>query len=124
MVNKEQKQTLTADFIKILFLMYIVTFVLLFLLAFVLFKTDATELVCKIWLISVYIISGFMGGFLIGKRTKNKKFLWGFFVGLIYFVILFVASMILHRGGIEDWTHMVTTMILCVTSSLVGGMVS
>ena len=79
------------DFVKILFLMYFVTLILLLLLAFVLFKMETSEIVCKVWLIAVYIISGLLGGFLIGKRTKNKKFLWGFFMGVVYFAILFIV---------------------------------
>lgn len=110
--------------IKTLFLMYAVTLILLLLLALILFKMEPQEIVCKIWLIAVYIISGLLGGFLIGKRRKSKKFLWGFFVGLLYFLILFAVSLLLYRGLAGDWMHLITTMILCVASGTVGGMIS
>ena len=70
-------QTLVKDILKILFLMYVTTMILLLLLALVLFKMEPQEIVTKIWLIAVYIISGGLGGFLIGKRRKSRKFLWG-----------------------------------------------
>ena len=57
--------------------MYVTTMILLLLLALVLFKMEPQEIVTKIWLIAVYIISGGLGGFLIGKRRKSRKFLWG-----------------------------------------------
>lgn len=104
--------------------MYFATLILLLSLALVLFKLDASELVTKVWLIATYIISGFLGGFLIGKRTQNKKFLWGFFIGLGYFVILFLVSLLLHKGLVGDVTHLFTTFVLCVASGTVGGMVS
>ena len=73
MLNMEKQRTLVMDFMKILFFMYFATLILLLLLAFVLFKTDASEMVCRVWLIAVYIISGLLGGFLIGKRTKSRR---------------------------------------------------
>ena len=112
------------DVIKILFVMYLVTFVLLLLLALVLFKMEPAEMVSKAWLIAVYIISGFLGGFLIGKRTKSKKFLWGCLMGALYFAILFAVSLLLYKGLSGDWMHLVTTLILCVASGTAGGMLS
>ena len=122
--QEKQVQTFVKDMIKTLFLMYAVTLILLLLLALILFKMEPQEIVCKIWLIAVYIISGLLGGFLIGKRRKSKKFLWGFFAGLLYFLILFAVSLLLYKGLTGDWMHLITTMILCVASGTVGGMIS
>lgn len=124
MQKTEQKQKLAADFMKILFLMYFLTLILLLLLALVLFKTEVPDWVSKVWLIAVYIISGIFGGFFIGKRAKSRKFLWGLFIGLFYFLILFVVSLILNRGLPQDMMHLFTTMILCAASAMAGGMVS
>lgn len=122
--QEQKKQTLVKDFLKILFLMYAVTFILLLLLAFALFRMELSEMFSKVWLIAVYIISGFAGGFLIGKRVGTKKFLWGFVIGIIYFLILFGISMLLYRGLPGDWLHLFTTLVLCAASGTVGGMVS
>lgn len=115
---------MVKDMVKILFLMYAVTLILLLLLALILFKMEPQEIVCKVWLIAVYIISGLLGGFLIGKRRKSKKFLWGFFVGVFYFLILFAVSLLLYKGLTGDWMHLITTMILCAASGTAGGMIS
>lgn len=122
--QEPKKQTLVKDCLKILFLMYAVTFILLLLLAFALFRMELSEMFSKVWLIAVYIISGFAGGFLIGKRVGTKKFLWGFVIGMIYFLILFAVSMVLYRGLPGDFMHLLTTFVLCVASGTVGGMVS
>ena len=104
--------------------MYVTTLVLLLLLALALFKMEIAESVSKVWLIAVYVISGFLGGFLIGKRRKSKKYAWGFLIGLAYFLILLAVSLILYRGLSGDLTHLLTTLALCVASGTVGGMVS
>lgn len=123
--HKEEKgNALAKDFIRVLFLMYFVTCILLLLLALVLYKMDTPEAVSKIWLIAVYIISGFFGGFLIGKRTKTQKYLWGLFIGLTYFAILFAVSLALYKGLSGDVAHLLTTLALCAASGTVGGMVS
>lgn len=124
MQKMEKQRTLAMDFMKILFGMYFVTLILLLILALVLFKLEPSELVFKVWLIAVYVISGLFGGFLIGKRTKSQKFLWGLGIGLAYFVILFAVSLILHRGLDGDLMHLFTTLVLCSASGTVGGMVS
>ncbi len=122
--KERQGQTIVKDFIKILFLMYVTTMLLLLLLAWVLFKMQPQEMVSKIWLIAVYVISGFLGGFLIGKRAKNRKFLWGFLIGAVYFAILFGVSLLLYKGISDDWLHLLMTFALCAASGTVGGMLS
>ncbi len=117
-------QTLVKDILKILFLMYVTTMILLLLLALVLFKMEPQEIVTKIWLIAVYIISGFLGGFLIGKRRKSRKFLWGCLMGVLYFGILFAVSLLLYKGLTGDIMHLLTTLVLCTASGTVGGMIS
>ena len=117
--EQEKEQTLVMDFIKILFVMYFITCILLLLLAFVLYKAQPGEMVSKVWLIAVYIISGLAGGFLIGKRTKSRKFLWGCLMGMLYFAILFAVSLLLYKGLAGDWMHLGTTFVLCVASGTV-----
>lgn len=124
MQKTENERTLALDFIKILFLMYVVTLLLLLALAFVMYKMEPGEMMFKVWLIAVYVISGFLGGFFIGKRAKNKKFLWGLLIGIIYYLILLVVSLVLHKGIDGDMMHLITTLILCSASGTVGGMLS
>ena len=124
MEKTEKEKNLTGDFIKILFVMYVITLLLLLLLAFMLFRMEISETVFRVWLIAVYIVSGFAGGFLIGKRAKSRKFLWGFLIGAVYFAILFGVSLILHKGLDEDVMHLFTTAVLCLAYGTVGGMLS
>ena len=43
---------------------------------------------------------------------------------MLYFAVLFGVSLLLYKGLAGDWTHLVTTLVLCVGSGTVGGMVS
>ena len=108
--------------------MYVISGVLLLLLALLLFEFDLSESVVRIGIIVIYIASGFFGGFLIGKRMQDKKYLWGLASGAIYFVLLFVLSWIFKQGmsgtvAFEP-VRIFTTLILCAVSGMAGGMFS
>ena len=109
---------------KILLVMYILTGVLLVILAALLYKFELNESTVNIAVIVIYILIGFLGGFLAGKILRVKKFLWGAIMGAAYFLLLFLVSLILQKGISGDGIHFVTTMLLCVASGTVGGMVS
>lgn len=118
------KKSSVLSVLKILLVMYILTGVLLVILAALLYKFEFGEATVNIAVILIYILIGFAGGFLSGKILKVKKFLWGAIMGALYFVVLFAVSLILQKGIAGDGIHFVTTMILCVASGMVGGMVS
>lgn len=111
-----------------LLVMYLVSGILLLFLAFLLFKMDLSEEVVKIGVIAIYIISGFCGGFLIGKQMQDKKYLWGLLAGGIYFVLLFLLSLLVKQGMGEmlalEPLRIFTTLILCMVSAMAGGMIS
>ena len=68
--------------------MYIITGLLLILLAALLGRVDMSDAAVSIGIIATYIVSCFAGGFLIGKKKKKKKYLWGLCVGAFYFAVL------------------------------------
>ena len=52
----------------------------------------------KVGIVVIYIVSGVIGGFFMGKIMKTQKFLWGFAAGAIYFCILFLISVLVKQG--------------------------
>lgn len=113
----------TAMFASV-FAMFAVSGLLLLLLALILYKAEPGESVIKIGIVVVYVVSGFLGGFLMGKIMREQKFLWGLAAGAIYFVVLFLVSGLV-KGGFElDMAKVATTFILCAASGMAGGMVS
>ena len=108
--------------VKVLFAMYIVTGLILLLLTALLYKFDIGENVINLGVIAVYIISGFLGGFILGKVKKTRTFLWGMVIGGLYCLILCAASVLFEKGLGNDAGHFVTTFVLCVASGMAGGM--
>lgn len=110
--------------LKILLFMYAVTGVLLVALAAMLMKFQLTENVVNMGIVVIYVVSGFVGGLLAGKRMKNRKFLWGMILGAGYFLVLTVGSVVFHKGMDMDMERFITTMVMCVASGMIGGMTS
>lgn len=114
---------LTAVFAAV-FLMFVLSGLLLLILALLLYKMELSESAVKIGIIVIYVISGIAGGFLMGKIMKEQKFLWGLAAGAIYFILLFLVSAVVKGGFDMEMTKVATTMILCGASGMAGGMIS
>ena len=52
------------------------------------------------------------------------KFLWGLTVGVAYFVVLVILSLIGGRAGTMFNREFMTTLLLCAGGGMLGGMVS
>ena len=124
MERQANKQSMVIPVMVILVTMYIITGILLLLLAFLMYRMDLSEPVANGAIIAIYIISGFLGGFLIGKKVGVKKYLWGFLMGALYYGVLFLVGLLLHQSVDVDAVHLISTMVLCMLSSTCGGMIS
>ena len=117
-------QDAAVRLIKSLLAAYIVTGLLLLLLALLLYKLQLSESVVNIGIIAIYVAACFLGGFLEGKMMKTRKFLWGGAFGLLYFAVLTIISLAVGQGFSGSSSHFVTTLILCMAGGTLGGMVS
>lgn len=124
-MGKEKiKNTPVLSILKILLFMYIITGILLVILSGMLYKMQLSEGVVSAGIILIYVVSGFLGGFLSGKIMKSRKFLWGMIMGGCYFLILVAGSIIFHHGIGMELSRFFTTLILCISSGMIGGMAS
>lgn len=109
-------------------IMYAVSGILLLVLAVLLYYFELSEATVKIGIVAVYIMAGFTGGIWCGKQSRDKKYLWGLVAGSLYFVILFILSLVIKQGMEEEaafeTVRMFTTWILCAVSGMAGGMIS
>ena len=105
-----------------LLLSYVLTGILLLLLAFLLYRFQLSGKTVAAGVIVIYIVSTFFGGFLAGKKAKSRKYLWGLLMGVGYFVILAALSFLTNSasGGVG----FVTSFLLCAGGGMLGGMVS
>ena len=103
---------------------YILTAGLLLLLAFILYRFGLSEKVVSVCIIAIYIAVTFLAGLLAGKREGKRKFLWGLIMGVLYFGILTVVSLVVNKGVEDVAGNMMTVFFLCAGSGMLGGMVS
>lgn len=60
----------------------------------------------------------------MGKLVGERKFLWGFMLGTMYFLVLFGISLAVDQNLNRNGMNLVTTMVLCAGGGMLGGMVS
>ena len=79
---------------KSLIISYIVTFILLLIFAMIMYYGNVSEKVVGIFVIITYFISSLLGGLSIGKSVENRRFLWGMILGLLYFGIIMMITLV------------------------------
>ena len=94
--------------LKMLLLAYGVSAIMLIILAFILFQFRPGSGFIGGAVIVTYIFSTLFGGYLLGRRVKDKRFIWGIGFGALYFVVLFLISLIFHKGNIAEISSAVT----------------
>lgn len=107
---------------KCLLASYVLTLLLLCLLAFLLYKLHLTEGMVTIAISAIYVLTTFTAGFLAGKRMETRKFLWGAIVGAAYFAILALVSVLVKTPETSLGNSFWTTLVLCVAGGTLGGM--
>lgn len=103
---------------------YLITGLMLFLLAFLVYQFQFGENGVEVGIIVVYIVVNFFSGFFIGKKKKVKKFLAGLAIGVAYFLVLVIVSLICNHGLQDFAGNFFTTMAICAGAGTLGGMLS
>lgn len=127
MERRREKENLQAGFPvmafgKCLLFSYILTGVLLLVMALLLYKLELSAGMVSLGVILIYVVSTFLGGFVMGKRIGNKKFFWGFLIGLAYFLILLIVSLLANHSAGEVTNDIFTTLLICAGAGMMGGM--
>ena len=110
--------------LKSLLASYIVTGLLLLALTFLVYRFKMDEQTVVAGIVSIYVLSTFVGGFILGKLVEVRKFLWGILLGGIYFSLLFLISYGVYREFSTNGLNVFTTAILCIGGGMLGGMIS
>lgn len=110
--------------LKALLFSFIITAFILLLLSFLMLKLDLSSTVISGGIILSYIISTFIGGFFVGKKLEQRKFLWGLLMGVMYFIILLVISLLMNRVSPMPVGNLLTALTICSISGMLGGMIS
>lgn len=107
-----------------LFLSYLLSGILLLIMAFAMYKLKLKEAQINTAVYAVYVIACLIGGILSGKALQTRKFFWGMLTGLLYFLILLAASWLMKQGVPLDTSRLLTVLACCAAGGMIGGMIS
>ena len=124
MRKKEQNEVWIMWMVKALLAAYVVTGILLIILALALYKFELNEGAVTAGVTVVYLISTFTGGLVVGKLAKVRRFLWGIVLGILYFALLLLVTVGIYRTFHGSSTEILVTFALCAGGGMAGGMIS
>ena len=111
MRKKEQNEVWIMWMVKALLAAYVVTGILLIILALALYKFELNEGAVTAGVTAVYLISTFTGGLVVGKLAKVRRFLWGIVLGILYFALLLLVTVGIYRTFHGNSTEILVTFV-------------
>lgn len=108
--------------LKCLMAAYLITGVLLLVVAALLYKFSLGENVVDISVIAIYCISSLLAGLFFSKGAASRRFLWGLLAGAAYFLIICAVSMAVEPDFTLFSNSCITTLCICLGSGMLGGM--
>ena len=124
MRKKEQNEVWIMWMVKALLAAYVVTGILLIILALALYKFELNEGAVTAGVTAVYLISTFTGGLVVGILAKVRRFLWGIVLGILYFALLLLVTVGIYRTFHGSSTEILVIFALCAGGGMAGGMIS
>ena len=123
-INEKNKNTSIIDIPIAILVGFSITCVGVIILALCLLLLSLSEEMIDWGILVLYILSCFMAGFVIGKRRKTRRFLWGIFIGIMYYSLLFAATFFVVSSTDTNIYDVVTSLLVCCGSAAFGGMLS
>ncbi len=99
----------------------LVTLLFLVVMALLLLKSGMGEETISKIMIAGYILAPAVGGFLLGKKRKVNRFLWGLCVGIVYFFVYAMLAICLKDVPLGDILWVAIPVCL---GGMAGGMLS
>lgn len=113
-----------VNYVIVLSGMFILSALLLAVMSAIIWKTNAGAGAVSGCITAVYIISNFVGGFMVGRKAGKHKFLWGIAASAAYFAIIVVAGVWFMGNPIALRPEIITGALICVISGMFGGMLA
>lgn len=110
--------------LKALLIAYILTGVLLLILAMLLYQFNMDEKMVSAGITAIYITATLIGGLAMGKMAKTRRFFWGLLLGILYFALLIMITLGVYRTLEGAMSNYLTTFLLCAGGGMIGGMIS
>lgn len=117
-------KTKYITFVKATIMAYIITIILLALIALLLYKSDSCKEYVNWMMDAVYVLANFTGGFICAKVIGHKKILCGIAAALVYLVILGAVSLALSGGIMNELPQNANIVFLCICGGVIGAVFS
>lgn len=124
MDRRIQKNLKVMWVLKSLLVSYVITGILLVVLAMLLYKLELNERIVSASIVGIYVLSTLAGGFIIGKLVRVRRFLWGLGLGTAYFAFLMLITLGVYHTLNGNGINLLTVFILCAGGGMIGGMIS
>ena len=103
---------------------FIVSVCLLLIFAMIMYLGNVEDKITGVMVIITYFISNLIGGIYIGKKAIKNKYVWGILEGIIYFMCIFIFSLISSKNGVDVNFSMIIAIIISIFGGMIGGMIS
>lgn len=103
---------------------YLLSALLLFILTFVLYRLKLKESqvaprglcpLCHLLL---------RGRAALRQALRTRRFFWGLLTGVLYFLALFTASLLLRHGQVPELSRILPVLACCAAGGMAGGILS
>lgn len=118
----EKMKKILISMLKGLVVAYLISGIILLVLAFLMWRVDVSEGVLRGVIIVAYVLSCFISGMLVSAQRDGKRYLWGLLQGFAYYLVLFIVSMIANRGSFSEIPGILPALFLCCFGGMLGGM--
>lgn len=108
------------EYSKFLFISMCMGLVIVCLSACIMTYTNVSDNMMSILVYTSVAISVFAGSTMLGKKVKQKGYIYGALFGLIFFSIIYIFTVVSFKGFFVNWTatiYLFTSLI----SGAVGG---
>lgn len=116
------KSKIIIPFIKGLLAAYILSAIVILVLALIMFHWDVSEGVIRGGIIFTYVISCFVCGILVSRHHSGRKYVWGILAGGLYYLILLLVSMVCNHAIATNIPGIVPVLFFCLSGGMLGGM--
>lgn len=126
-MQNNEKKSLADQLVSLLIMiagMYLLSGALLFILSAITYYGDFSGKLTEIGILVIYVLVCFLGGFIMGKMKKNKRYLWGMGTGVGYFLVLLLVSLAMNGFAITDPLGILLVFSICGGAGTIGGMLS
>ncbi|MCQ2539116.1 MAG: TIGR04086 family membrane protein [Acetatifactor sp.] len=119
--NAREKK-IAVELAKYALFSYLLTGAALLVVSFLFYRMNWGEKGLTIAVTVIYALVTFVAGLLCGKSMESKKYLWGLCMGVLYYVVLVVLSLIFGEQNAGNMGRFLVVFLLCAGSGMLGGM--